>query len=305
MAEFYDVIIIGGGAAGSSAASFTASRRLKTLLLDKGVEEGFLGGMGAVSHFPGIADATSGPELISRLRKQAEHSGGQIRTATVDGLDVQTNRHNVKAGNETFEARTVILATGAAARTGYLSGERELLGRGVFHDAHTDGPAAQDKEVAVIGKSKLAAEEALLLSKYAQKIHFLVPSNRLDAEGKLFSQVQHDRRIELLFSTSIKTINGQDHVESITVFSGGQEKEIQVSTVFTYMHDYQPMNQFLKNVIQTAPNGAVMVNEQFETSVPGVFACGDVLCAKPQMPAISVAQGLLAGIGADQYMQPK
>ena len=203
MAEFYDVIVIGGGAAGSSAAYFTASRQWRTLVIDKGTGDGYLGSFGMVCQFPGFPEGLSGGEIIGRMRKQFEQAGGFTKPLNVDGIEPETNRHKVKAGSETFEGRVVILATGSAERTGYLTGEKEFFGRGVYHDAKTDGPCVAGEQVAIIGKCKLAAEEALFLSRYVQQIHFVIPSNRLDIDGKLFSQVQNDRKIELHFSTSI------------------------------------------------------------------------------------------------------
>ncbi len=305
MSELYDVIVIGGGASGASAAAFTAGHGWNTLLVDKNIQDGYLGGLGNVCQFPGFPDGAVGAEIVERLRRQAENAGAKTRIAEATEINFEAEPRKVTIGGETLEAQTIVLATGAAARTGYLPGEKEFMGRGVLHDAKIDGPCNAGSEIAIIGKSKLAADEALFLTKFAQKIHFVIPSNRLDADNKIFGLIQHDKKIELHFSTSLKTINGGDRVTSITVFTGGQEKEIQVSTVFTYMHEYQPMNQFIKNALQTAQNGSVMVNEQFETSAPGVFACGDILCAKPQLPAISVAQGILTGMGVDHYLSLK
>jgi len=298
----YDAIIVGGGPSGSAAAAHVARYQWKTLLLDKGVGEGFLGSFGNAGCFPGFPDATGGSEIVGRLRSQLEKSGGTVKTVNIDGIDFEGTSLTVIAANDRWQGRAVVLATGAAARTGYLGGEREFFGSGVFHDAHTEAPCVDRQVVAVIGKTKVAVDETLFLSQFAEKIYFVIPSNRLDVDNRVMSQIQHEKKIELLFSTSLKTINGQGSVNSITVFSGGQEKEIPVTAVFTYMHDYQQMNQFLKGKVETSQNGAVMVSDQFETSVPGVFACGDILCAKPQIPVISLAQGILAGINVNQYL---
>lgn len=305
MSELYDAIVIGGGAAGSSAATYIAGHGWKTLLIDKGVHDGYLGSMGRAPMFTAFPDDVSGSEIVGRLRGQVEKACGKFMQAEATEAASEEGALKVTADGETFTARAVVLATGAAARTGYLSGEKELFGRGVFHDAGAVGPSNAGSEIAVIGKSKLAAEEAIILSRYAQKVHFVIPSNRLDIDNRILSLIQNDQKIELHFSTSIKSINGHEHVNSITVFTSGQEKEVPISSVFTYMHDYQPMNPFIKNAVQTAPNGGIMVNDQFETSAAGMFACGDVLCAKPQLPAVSIAQGLLAGMSVDQFLAKK
>lgn len=299
----YDLVVIGGGPAGSSAATFAARCRWKVLVVDRSQEAGYLGGMGNVSYFPGFPEAIDGKELLKRMRRQAELVGVSFVHDTVKSVTVAARpfKTATESGKE-FDSGALIIAPGAAARSNYLHGEREFFGRGVSHDAIADGPAVAKRTAAVVGRNRLAAEEALVLSRFADKIHFIIPSNRMEVENALMKQLQDNRVIELHFSTSLKNINGTDHVSSITIFSGGQEKEIAVAGVFTYVHDYQTTTGFLEKTIELSQAGAVCVDEKLSTSVEGVFACGDVICGRPQLPAISSAQGLLAGISADRFL---
>ncbi len=302
MSEIYDVIVIGGGPAGCSAATYLASRHWKTLVIDKGILDGLLGGLSRIIGFPGFPDIISGTEVVNRMRRQAENMGAIIKTTEIKKVDFQKKGLIAFSDNEIFEGRSVILATGASQRTGYSAGEKEFRGRGVSHCAEIEGCTAQDQTIAVIGKTKYAVEEALLLSNYAKKIYFVIPSNRLDIDNQLLFKLQNNNKIELLFSTSPKSINGQERVNSITIFSGGQEKEIYVAAVFVYLYDYQPSVAYLKDEVQISAEGQVMINDRLETSVSGVFACGDIICGRPQNPLISAAQGLLAGISAHSYL---
>lgn len=298
-----DLIVIGAGPAGSAAATLAARCRWKTLVVDKSPDSSFLGSLGNVSYFPGFPEAISGKELLKRIRRQAELIGVHFVSDTVKSISVESAPYKVTTeGGKELLAQCIVIATGAAARTNYLHGEREFLGRGVSYDAMADGPAVAKRTAAVIGKSKHAVEEALILSRFAEKIHFIIPSNRLDADDSLVNQLQAHKSIELHFSTSLKKINGGEHANSITVFLSGQEKDIPVAGVFTYVHEYQATTGFLEKVVDMAAGGAVKVDDKLSTSVKGIFACGDVLCARPQLPAIASAQGLLAGISVDRFL---
>jgi thioredoxin reductase len=298
-----DVIVVGGGSAGCAAATVVARNRWKTVVVDRALKEGFLGSLGNVSYFPGFAESLSGEDLIKKFRKQAELVGANFKSVRVRKLFGADNRWKIEIDNgETLEARAVILASGAAARTNYLHGEKEFLGRGVSHDALSDGPIFSQRKVAVIGKNQIAVEEALRLSRFASQVIFIIPSSRIDADESLQTVLRDNKRIEPYLSTSLKKINGTDHVKSITVFTGGSEKDIEVNGVFPYVHDYQPMNEFIKDAVEVAGNGAVKIDDEFRTSAGGVFACGDILCGKPQQPAIACAQGMLAGLSVDKYL---
>lgn len=303
MNDNFDLIVIGGGPAGCAAATFAARSRWQVLVIDQSLEQGFLGGLGNVSYFPGFPEAITGEALVQKMHRQAELVGVHFLTDRAAGIAVEPPQLRITTdGGKEFRSKAVVIATGAATRTNYLPGEREFLGRGVSFDAVADGPAVSKRTIAVIGKSRHAAEEALVLTRFAEKIHFIIPSNRLESDDTLFHKVQRMRTVELHFSTSLKKINGTDHVSSITVFTGGQEKDIPVVGVFSYVHEYRPTTTFLEKTLELSANGSVKVDENLSTNVEGVFACGDVLCARPQIPAISAAQGLLAGINIDKFL---
>ncbi len=299
----YDAVVIGGGPAGSSAAAWLARNKWKTLLLDQALEDGYLGSLGNVSYFPGQSEPVTGAELVRRLRRQAEQAGVELRTLRAEIISIEDGSLAVQpGGGEHVTTRAVVLATGAAARSGYLHGEKEFMGRGVSHDAATDGPLFAHHRVAVVGKTQHAAQEALRLARYVDHVVFIIPSSKLDVPESLMRELRHQTKIEHYLSTSLKKINGGDHVSSITVFTGGQEKDIEVHGVFPYVHEYHATSAFLKGMVELSPSGAVKIDHAFNTSVKGVFACGDLICALPQMPAIACAQGILAALSVDKYL---
>lgn len=303
MQNSFDVIIIGGGPAGCAAATFAARCKWKVLVIDRGMDNGFLGSLSNVSYFPGFPESISGQELVKRMRRQSELVGVHFMSDTVKTISTASVPFKITTefGKE-FDASTIVVATGAALRTNYLHGEKEFLGRGVSHDALADGPSVAKRTAAVVGRSKTAITEALILSRFADKIHFIIPSSKIEAEDKLIKQLEKHKSVELHYSTSLKKINGTDHVSSITIFTGGQEKEISVAGAFTYVHEYQPTTSFLDKVVELAPGGAVKISDNLQTSFEGIFACGDVLCGRPQLPAVSAAQGLLAAMSVDKFL---
>jgi len=300
MQTSYDVVVIGGGPAGSTAAAFTSRCKWSTLVADRSVEQGFLGSLGNVSYFPGFPESIRGRDLLDRMRRQAEHEGARFITDAVTEVSGTSGSFKIIThSGKGLEARAVIVATGANDRTSYLHGEREFMGRGVSHDVLADGPAVAKRAVAVIGKNEQAAREAIAVSRFAEHVHFIIPSSKVEAPDEVMKRIKEIRSIDMHFSTSLKKINGTEHVSSITVFTGGQEKELPVVGVFTYVHEYKATTEFLKDFVELAPSGAIKVDERLATSVDGMFACGDVLCGRPQLTPIASSQGLLAGMSVD------
>ncbi|MBN1282579.1 MAG: FAD-dependent oxidoreductase, partial [Proteobacteria bacterium] len=303
MQSNYDAIIVGGGPAGCAAAAFIARSKWSTLIVDRSQSEGFLGSLGNVSYFPGFPESISGAEILKRMRRQCELEGARLSTEPVTSISAADGGWRVatEAGRE-YHAKAVVVCTGAASRTNYLQGEREFMGRGVSYDVIADGPAVAKRTAAVIGKTKEAAEAAIALARFAEKIHFIIPSNKLEAGDDTMESIKACRAIETHFSTSLKKINGEEHVKSITVFSSGQEKEIPAVGVFTFVHEHKATTSFLQDLVEMGATGAIKVDRGFATSAEGVFACGDVLCGKPQMPAVAASQGLIAGMSVGAYL---
>ena len=300
----YDLVVIGGGAAGCSAAMFVARCKWKVLVVDRDGTSGHLSTIANVSCFPGFPESISGSDLLGKLRKQAELEGVKFQrdvvSAIAAGNDEPCRIMTEHSGEIT--AKSVVVSTGSAGRTNYLHGEKEFLAKGVSYDAITDAPSVARRVTAVVGRNRRSAEAAVYLSRFAEKVHLIIPSNKLDVPDFMISKIQSIKNIEPHYSTSLKRIKGTDHVTSIDLLSSGQEKELEVSGVFTYVHEYQPATSFLNKVVDLGENGAVKVDVNFSTTADGIFACGDVICGRPQLPAISSAQGIVAGMGVDRFL---
>lgn len=299
----YDVVIIGGGPAGASAAIYTARSELKTLVIDKGLTAGALGITGKISNYPGVPGPVTGAELVEIMRRQAESFGAKFITDKVVGVDMQSEPKTVMAGTGTFTARAIILATGSMGRTNVVKGEEALLGRGVSYCATCDGAFFRAQTVAVIGNNDEALEEALFLTKYAAKIYLVVPTPELKARDFLVKEVHEHEKIEVLLGTRLKEILGTELVEGIRVQPrGGAEHVLPVSGAFVYLQGGKPITDYLMAQLETTSEGCLVVDNEMQTAVPGVFAVGDLLCTHVKQAVIAAADGVIAAIAADKYI---
>lgn len=299
----YDVIIIGGGPGGTSAAIYAARSELRTLVIDKGLTAGALGITSKISNYPGVPGTVSGAELVATMRKQAESFGAEFLADKVVGVDLTVDPKLVFAGANTFEARAIILATGSMGRTKYVRGEEELLGHGVSYCATCDGAFFRDQVVAVIGNNDESLEEALFLTKYAQKIHLVVPTPELKARESLVSEVNSVTKIEIHLATRLKEIMGDGQVTDIRVSPrDGEEQLLPVTGAFVYLQGGRPITDFLMDQLETTDRGCLMVDNEMQTAVPGVFAVGDLLCSHVKQAVIAASDGVIAAIAADKFI---
>ena len=299
----YDVIIIGGGPGGASAAIYTARADLRTLVIDKGLTAGALGITGKISNYPGVPGPVTGAELVEIMRGQAESFGAEFLTDKVVGIHMKSEPKMVMAGTGAFYAKAIILATGSMGRTSSVKGEEELLGRGVSYCATCDGAFFRDKTVAVIGNNDEALEETLFLTKFAEKIHLIVPTPDLKAREILASEVQANPKIDIHMGTSLKEISGNGTVQSILVKPrGGADQVLPVSGAFVYLQGGKPITDYLMDQLETKPDGCLVVDAEMQTAVPGLFAIGDLLCSHIKQAVIASADGVIAAVAADKYI---
>lgn len=299
----YDVIIIGGGPGGASAAIYAARADLRTLVVDKGLTAGALGITSKISNYPGVPGTVSGADLVQTMRQQAESFGARFLTDKVIGLDLQGETKTVWAGTSVYQAKAVILATGAMGRTSTVPGEERLLGRGVSYCATCDGAFFRDQIVAVVGHNDEAFEEALFLTKFAGHVHLFLPAPSPKAREVLVEEVQNHPTITLRSGVRLKEVLGEDVVSGVRVHPrGGQPETVDVTGAFIYLQGSRPVTDYLLGQVQTAPEGCLKVDDEMQTSIPGVYAIGDLLCDHIKQAVIAAADGAIAAIAADKYV---
>jgi thioredoxin reductase (NADPH) len=299
----YDVIIIGGGPGGASAAIYTARSDLRTLVIDKGLTAGALGITGKISNYPGVPGPVTGAELVEIMRVQAESFGAQFLTDKVVGVDLHGDDKMVMAGTGAFYARAIILATGSMGRTSVVPGEEALLGRGVSYCATCDGAFFRQQTVAVIGNNDEALEEALFLTKFAAHVYLVVPTPELKARPVLAAEVIEHTKIEVMMGTRLKEIVGEGQVTGVRVQPrSGAEQVLPVTGAFVYLQGGKPITDYLMEQLATSPEGCLLVDNEMRTTIPGVFAIGDLLCSHVKQAVIAASDGVIAAIAVDKYV---
>jgi thioredoxin reductase (NADPH) len=302
----FDVVILGGGPAGSSAAIYTSRAGLRTLVIDKGLTAGALGITSKIANYPGIIGEISGADLLERIRDQAKSFGTSYSVDRVIGVDFSGNEKLVFTNQMTYTARAVIIATGAMGRGNRVKGEDKLLGRGVSYCATCDAAFFQDKEVVVAGSSDEAIEEALFLSRFASRVHFLCPSPELKAPQGLIDELEDCEKVNLLRGASMQEIIGIDRVDGVRFVKRGEpSKVLSVSGAFVYLQGGRPITDFLPPEINLAESGCIPVNTEFQTAIPDVYAIGDVVCGHIKQAVISAGEGALAAISLEKNLHER
>ncbi|MBW2066609.1 MAG: thioredoxin-disulfide reductase [Deltaproteobacteria bacterium] len=301
-----DLIIIGGGPAGLTAGLYGARARMNLVLLERLAPGGQVMNTNWVENYPGFPDGISGFDLVDRMKSQAEKFGLEIRSEEVVGLELRPDEKVVTTPERKIKTRTVILATGATWRKLGIEGEDILTGKGVSYCATCDGPFFKDMEVAVIGGGDTALEESLFLTRFAKKIHVIHRRDELRATKLLQERAMAEEKISFVWDTVPIRILGDKEVEGLELknVNTGEITRKAVQGVFVFIGT-TPNTELVKDQLKLDQGGFVITNENMETSVPGVFAAGDVRSKMFRQIATAVGEGAAAAHAAEKYVEDR
>jgi thioredoxin reductase (NADPH) len=301
--EPYDVLIIGGGPAGATAALYAARAELRVLVLDKGATSGALGMTAKIANYPGIPGEISGLELVQRIRAQAESFGATFVPDKAQTIDLSAELKTVWGNGGAYAARAVIIATGSMGRGQRVPGEDRLLGRGVSYCATCDAAFFRNQEVAVAGHSDEALEEALFLTKFAARVHLLVPAPELKADPELVAEARAHAKLELHLATALREVLGDERVTGVRIAPRGEApRDLPVTGAFIYLQGGKPETGFLQGQLPTSSAGCLLVNAEYQTAIPGVYAIGDVLCQHVKQAVVAAAEGAVAAMAIEKQL---
>ena len=300
----YDVVIIGGGPAGLTAGLYSSRAKLKTLLIERMIMGGQVMTTTKVENYPGFPGGIDGPDLMIRFQEHCQEFGLETITGDVTGLRLDGTDKILTVDDQEIRARAVIITTGAEPSKLEVPGETEFTGRGVSYCATCDGAFFREQEIAIVGGGDTAAEEALFLTRFASKVYLIHRRDSLRATKLLQDRLFANDKIEVLWNSRIQEVKGdQTGMTSVVLGStaNAETRELPLQGLFVAI-GVTPKAHFLTEVLELDPDGHILTDPECRTSLPGVFAAGDVRKKILKQIATAVGDGAVAAIMAEKYL---
>jgi len=301
-----NVVIVGSGCAGHTAALYTGRAKLNPLVIEGHEPGGQLSLTTLVENFPGFPEGIMGPELIANMRLQAERFGAEYRLAHVTAADLGKRPFTLQVGKETIQARTVIIASGASARWLGLPNEKALIGHGVSSCATCDGFFFSGKEIAVIGGGDSAMEEALFLTRFANKVTLIHRRDRFRASKIMLERAQKNDKIHFLTNTVVDDVLDASKKEVTALklrdTSTGKSWDHPFSAMFLGI-GHIPNAKIFEGQLDTDAEGYLKTTNNVFTKVPGVYACGDVQDRRYRQAVTAAGSGCMAALEVEKFLE--
>jgi thioredoxin reductase (NADPH) len=298
-----NLVIVGSGPAGLTAGIYAGRAQLFPLLITGSALGGQMALTNEIENYPGFPEAIGGQELTQLMQEQAERFGTKVMMDEVTEVDFSVHPFKVKTYAQEYEAKAVIIATGASPRKLGVPGEKEFTGRGVSYCATCDGFFYQNRTVIVVGGGDSAVEEAMFLTRYANKVYLVHRRNRLRAEKLTQERAFKNEKIEWVWDSVVTEIVGEQGVAQARIRNVKTDEEsfLKADGIFIYIGNV-PNTQFLGGQVELNERGYIVTDRKYHTSVPGVFAAGDVQEWVLQQIATSVGSGAMAAMEADKFI---
>jgi thioredoxin reductase (NADPH) len=301
--KIYDMLIIGGGPAGYTAALYAARAGLQVMVLEKLSAGGQMALTSQIDNYPGFVNGVDGFELVEAMQQQAQRFGAETELAEVTALKLDQPIKEVETSEGLFQARTVVIATGANPRPLGVEGEQSLIGRGVNYCAACDGMFYKGKTVVVVGGGNTAAADALLLSQVAKKVYLVHRRDTLRATKIYHEPLMQAENVEFVWNSSVSALERSQKLTGVVVRNvhDGKEQQIECDGLFISV-GRAPATALVQNLLELDQNGYIVAGESTETSIPGVYAIGDVRTKELRQVVTAVADGAIAVHSAEQYL---
>lgn len=306
MSQIYDIIVIGGGPAGLSAGLYGSRSKLDVLIIEKEKFGGQVTTTAELENYPGSIEDCTGATLSARMKQQADEFGTNYVKDSVVDLDFTKDIKIVKGKKDEYQGRTVIIATGAQPSPAKFKNENELRGRGVSYCATCDADFFEGLDIAVIGGGDSAITEALYLTKFAESVTVIHRRDALRAAKSLQEKAFNNPKIKFIWNSTVVEAKGDEILEGLVLknIKTDELSDLEVNGVFVFV-GLDPITEVLRGHIELDPKGYIPTTTEMETNVPGIFAAGDVRVKKLRQVVTAAADGAIAAITAEEYINEK